>query len=271
LSSAAPILELENVSKWFGGATAVAGASFAVERGSITALIGPNGAGKTTLFNVVSGFSRPDAGRVRFDGIRIDGSPPHRIVRRGLVRTFQLTKTLTRMTVLENMLVAAPAQPGERLWRLLATPGAVRRRERQAHEQARELLALVRFEHLAGDYAGVLSGGQRKLLELARALMAQPTMMLLDEPMAGVNPALGLQLLEHVRLLQRERGITFLLIEHDMEVVMTISERVVVMSGGTVIADGPPDAVRRDEAVIDAYLGTPRTRRQVARVAGESA
>ena len=263
------ILQVDGVFKHFGGLAAVAGASFDVERGSITALIGPNGAGKTTLFHVVSGFYRPERGEVRFDGRRIDGSPPHRITRLGLVRTFQITKALTRMTVLENMMVAAPRQPGERLWRLVATPYAARRRELEVREQAVNLLALVGLERLADDYAGVLSGGQRKLLEFARALMTEPTMVMLDEPMAGVNPSLGLRLLDHMQALRQERGTTFLLIEHDMEVVMTVSERVVVMNGGYVIADGSPDEVRRDEAVIDAYLGSSRAHEQVHEIAGE--
>ncbi len=264
------ILEVEDVHKSFGGLAAVAGATFDVERSSITALIGPNGAGKTTLFHVVSGFYKPDHGAVRLDGERIDGSPTHRIVRRGLVRTFQLTKALTRMSVLDNMLVAAPAQPGERMWRVFATPGAVKRREEEVHERALELLSLVGLERLADDYAAVLSGGQRKLLEFARALMTEPSLVMLDEPMAGVNPSLGVELLEHMRELQRERGTTFLLIEHDIDVVMTVSERVVVMSSGAVIADGPPDDVRRNEAVIDAYLGSPHAHEEVHEIAGES-
>jgi ABC-type branched-subunit amino acid transport system ATPase component len=254
-SSRDTILEVDDVYKSFGGVAAVAGASLTVERGSITALIGPNGAGKTTLFHVVSGFYKPDHGTIAFAGERIDRKPPHAIVARGLVRTFQITKALRRMSVLENMLLAAPAQPGESLWRVLATRSAVRGREREVRERAIELLALVRLDRLAGDYAATLSGGQRKLLEFARALMAEPTMIMLDEPMAGVNPSLGLQLLDHMRALQRERGLTFLLIEHDMEVVMTVSERVIVMGAGRVIAAGPPEAVRRDEAVIEAYLG----------------
>jgi branched-chain amino acid transport system ATP-binding protein len=269
LSSRDSILEVDHVYKHFGGIAAVAGAGLTVDRGSITALIGPNGAGKTTLFHVVSGFYRPEHGVIRFDGERIDGKPPHAIAQRGLVRTFQITKALRRMSVLENMMLAAPAQPGERFWRLFATPSAVRRREEEVRERALELLALVRLERLAGDYAGTLSGGQRKLLEFARALMVEPTMIMLDEPMAGVNPSLGLQLLDHMRALQRERGLTFLLIEHDMEVVMTVSERVVVMGAGRVIADGPPEAVRRDEAVIDAYLGAHHADEPAERAFGE--
>jgi neutral amino acid transport system ATP-binding protein len=249
------LLDVRNVSRHFGGVAALAGATLDVSRGSITALIGPNGAGKTTLFHVVTGFHRPERGEIRFAGERINGMPPHAVAKRGLVRTFQITKALSRMSVLENMMLAAPDQPGEQVWRLVATPRAVRRREREIEEKAWALLDRVRLAELGRDYAGTLSGGQRKLLEFARALMCEPTMVMLDEPMAGVNPALGRQLLEHMRELRDERRLTFLLIEHDMDVVMTVSERVIVMNEGNVIADGTPDAVRGDPRVVDAYLG----------------
>lgn len=250
-----PLLEVRGVTKRYGGVAALSGASLDVLPASVTALIGPNGAGKTTLFNVVSGFARAENGTVRFRGERIDRLPPHRVVCAGMVRTFQTAKALTRMTVLENMLVAAPAQPGEHLWRQLATPRRARRRERDLRVRARELLALVRLDALADDYAGTLSGGQRKLLEFSRALMVEPQMVLLDEPMAGVNPALGEQLLEHVIELRATRAMTFLLVEHDVETVMATCDTVIVMNEGAVIASGPPDAVRRDPAVVDAYLG----------------
>lgn len=254
--SSSVLLEVEGVVRHFGGLAALDGATLDVQEGSVTALIGPNGAGKTTLFNVISGFHRPERGQIRFRGRRIDGRSRHAIARSGLARTFQLTKALTRMSVLDNMLLAAPGHPGEHLWRVYLTPGAVRRSEREVEARARELLDLVGLADHAGAYAGTLSAGQRKLLEFARALMTEPELVLLDEPMAGVNPSLAVRLLEHLEAVRRVRGTTFLFIEHDMEVVMTVSDRVVVMNQGRVIASGDPDTVRRDPVVVEAYLGS---------------
>jgi neutral amino acid transport system ATP-binding protein len=250
------ILEVREVVRAFGGLRAVDDASFDVEDGSITALIGPNGAGKSTLFNVISGFLSAERGRVQFEGRRIDRAQPHRIARRGLVRTFQVPRTLTRMSVLDNVLVAATRHPGERLNGLALRPGDARRRERTARERAGELLTLFRLDRHAGEYAGVLSGGQRKLLDFARVLMAEPRLVLLDEPMAGVNPALGRQLIEHVLRLRTETGMTFLFVEHDLDIVMEASDHVIVMNEGRVIASGDPEEVRGDQRVVDAYLGT---------------
>jgi neutral amino acid transport system ATP-binding protein len=249
------ILQAEGVVKRFGGIRAVNGATLSVRDGSITALIGPNGAGKTTLFNVLTGFYRGDAGAIRFQDQAIIRRPPYAIARLGMVRTFQITKALAAMPVIDNMMLAATDQPGERLANVIFRPRMVRRREGEVRAQAMELLKVFDLAKVADHYAGTLSGGQRKLLELSRALMAKPKLLLLDEPMAGINPTLGRRLLEHMQTLRREQGVTFLFIEHDMEVVMGHSDRVIVMAEGRVIADGEPDEVRRDQAVIDAYLG----------------
>jgi branched-chain amino acid transport system ATP-binding protein len=258
-ASQEPILVLDNLHKSFGGVHAVAGASFAVARGSITALIGPNGAGKTTLFDLVTGFGAPDRGAVRFEGHDISGLPPHRIARLGLVRTFQLTRVFAAMSVLENMMLAAARQPGEALVGLMIAARTAKRAEEANRERALALLGAFNLQDKAGDYAGTLSGGQRKLLELARALMVEPRLVLLDEPMAGVNRVLGQRLLDDVDQRRREDGTTFLFVEHDMDVVMTRADRVVVMAEGAVIAEGPPEAIRADQRVIDAYLGKARS------------
>jgi ABC-type branched-subunit amino acid transport system ATPase component len=250
-----PLLEIDGLVRRFGGIRAVDGASFAVADGSVTSLIGPNGAGKSTLFNVVTGFLRAERGHVLLDGTRIDRRPPHAIARAGLVRTFQTARALGRMTVRENLLLAAAGHPGESLPRTLLQPGRARRREREAAARAGELLALVRLESHADELASSLSGGQRKLLDFARALMTGARLLLLDEPTAGVNPTLREQLLEHVLELREREGVTFLIVEHDLELVMRVSDTVVVMNEGRVIASGLPDAVRTDPRVVDAYLG----------------
>jgi branched-chain amino acid transport system ATP-binding protein len=248
-----PILVVDGMRRTFGGLTAVDVEHFEVPKGRITALIGPNGAGKTTFFNLVTGFDRPDAGRWTFDGRDVSRASAPRLARMGMVRTFQLTKVLPRMTVLENMLLAAPRQTGERFLGALL-PGAWRGQEAENLEKARALLQRFGLEAKAGDWAGSMSGGQRKLLEMARALMVEPSLLMLDEPMAGVNPALVESLLGHVTSL-RDEGRTVLFVEHDMDVVMSISDQVVCMAQGRVISEGTPDHVSNDPAVIDAYLG----------------
>jgi neutral amino acid transport system ATP-binding protein len=252
----AALLEVRDVVRSFGGVRAVDGASLDVLEGSITSLIGPNGAGKSTLFNVVSGFLRPESGRVVFEGRRIEHAPPYRIAQAGLVRTFQTARALTRLTVLDNILLAAPRHPGERLLRNVFSRKTVRRRERDAERRAWDLLALVRLDTHGDELAATLSAGQRKLLDFARALMAEPRLVLLDEPMAGVGPTLRAQLLDHVVSFRDRLGLTVFLVEHDLDLVMRASDRVIVMSNGTVIADGAPTQVRADARVVDAYLGT---------------
>ena len=248
-----PILVADDVTKTFGGLRAVQVSRLEVQRGAITALIGPNGAGKTTLFNLLTGFDRADSGSWWFEGRSLAGLPAYRIARAGLVRTFQLTKSLTLLTVLENLKLGSRQQTGERFFTALVHP-LWRAREESIEQLADEMLARFRLDRMRDEFAGTLSGGQRKLLELARALMVQPTMIMLDEPTAGVNPALTQSLLRHIRQL-RDEGMTILFVEHDMDVVMGISDWVVCMAGGRVIAEGPPASIGSNDAVIDAYLG----------------
>lgn len=252
-----PILVADQIVRSFGGLRAVDVDHLEVQRGTITALIGPNGAGKTTLFNLLTGFDRPQSGEWMFDGRRLAGTHAYRVARYGMVRTFQLTKALTRLTVLENMLLAATGQRGEHFLPAIVWP-LWRSQEERNRERADELLDRFQLTALRDEFAGTLSGGQRKLLEMARALMTQPSMVMLDEPMAGVNPALTQSLLGHVTSL-RDDGMSVLFVEHDMDVVMGISDWVICMAQGKVIAEGPPDKISANPAVIDAYLGTQRS------------
>jgi branched-chain amino acid transport system ATP-binding protein len=247
-----PILVVQGVERSFGGLQAVDVARLEVARGAITALIGPNGAGKTTLFNLLTGFDHPDAGTWRFDGQPLQGKRAHQIARAGMVRTFQLTKALARLSLLDNMLLAAPGQRGEHLGGALV--GRWRPQEARNRTEAEGLLERFGLAAMRDRFAGTLSGGQRKLLEMARALMARPRLLMLDEPMAGVNPALRQTLLDHIQEIRRE-GATVVFIEHDMDVVMGTSDWVVVMAEGRLISEGPPAAVGADPEVIDAYLG----------------
>ncbi|HYI60297.1 MAG TPA: ABC transporter ATP-binding protein [Acidimicrobiales bacterium] len=248
-----PILVADGVQRRFGGLVAVDVEHLEVQRGTITALIGPNGAGKTTFFNLLTGFDRGGEGRCTFDGRDVTRTPPHRRAQQGMVRTFQLTKALARLTVLDNVRLAAPAQPGERLWSAVL-PFTWSGREVEVTAKAESLLERFKLAALRDEYAGNLSGGQRKLLDMARALMVDPRLVMLDEPMAGVNPALTQSLLGHVTAL-RDEGTTVVFVEHDMDVVMSISDWVVCLAEGRVIAEGPPRAIASNPAVIDAYLG----------------
>ena len=248
-----PIVVADNVTRQFGGLTAVDVEHVEIQRGVITALIGPNGAGKTTFFNLLTGFDKPQSGTWSFNGRPLSGVPAYQVARMGMVRTFQLTKVLAKLHVVENMRLGATGQSGERfLSALLQRWGG---QERQITDKADKLLERFLLDKKRNDFAGSLSGGQRKLLEMARALMADPELVMLDEPMAGVNPALKQSLLGHVKSL-RDEGRTVLFVEHDMDMVRDISDWVIVMAQGTIVAEGPPDSVMANKSVIDAYLGS---------------
>ncbi|MFB6134808.1 MAG: ABC transporter ATP-binding protein [Halanaeroarchaeum sp.] len=250
------VLRVEDLEKHFGGITAVDGASFEVERGTLTGLIGPNGAGKSTTFNLITGNHTPDGGRVHFDDADITGLDPHEVAHQGLARTFQIPRELSEMTVLENLMLAPLDQRGEALYRAV-TPGlraGVKADESAVLERSWDMLEFFDIDHLATEFAGNLSGGQRKLLELSRVLMTDPQMVLLDEPFAGVNPTLEKKLLDHIHDL-REEGYTFLIVEHDMDLIMNNCERVLVMHQGDILADGTPADIKSNEQVVEAYLG----------------
>lgn len=248
-----PILIADKITRQFGGLTAVNVDHVEIQRGSITALIGPNGAGKTTFFNLLTGYDSPNSGTWSFNGKALNGIPPHKVARLGMVRTFQLTKALYRLTVMENMLLGARAQKGESVL-LSVFPWIWRAQEAQIQIKATSVLNKFKLIEKQDDFAAALSGGQRKLLEMARALMVEPEMVMLDEPMAGVNPALKQSLLEHIKDLRSE-GKTVLFVEHDMDMVHEISDWVIVMAQGEIIAEGTPASVMGNSQVIEAYLG----------------
>lgn len=252
--SSRALLSAHGLSKSFGGIQALNNVSIEVQMGSITGLIGPNGAGKTTLFNLLSHFILPDRGEVIFDGEPIQTLRSHRIAQQGLIRTFQVARVLSRLSVLENMLLGAQNQTGENLLQVLAKPKRVKREEKQQRDRALVLLESVGLADKAYEYAGSLSGGQRKLLELARAMMTHPKLILLDEPAAGVNPTLINQISEHV-LRWHEEGITFLIIEHNMDVIMSLCQQVWVLAEGTNLANGTPEEIQGNSEVLEAYLG----------------
>ena len=249
------MLEVKNVKKHFGGLKAVNGCTLGVSEGTITGLIGPNGAGKTTLFNIITGHLKPDHGEITFLGDRIDGLAPHQIFEKKIYRTFQITREFAQMTVLENLMIMPFHQLGEKIWNTWFRSSAVMRQEREIKEKALEVLEFVELIKLKDEYAGSLSGGQKKLLEVARSLMADPKMVLLDEPGAGINKTLMKKLVTKIQLLREERGLTFLLIEHDMDLVMNLCNPVIVMSEGKKLAEGRPEEIKRDPRVLEAYLG----------------
>lgn len=248
-----PILKAHGVRRTFGGLVAVDVEHLEIQRGAVTALIGPNGAGKTTFFNLLCGFDKPDAGETFYDGSDIGGVQPHQLARQGMVRTFQLTKVLGRMSVLQNMMLGAGQQTGENVFKSLF-PKMWKGQEDEVRERALRTLDEFNMLHMKDEFAGALSGGQRKLLEMARSLMAEPKVIMLDEPMAGVNPALTQSLLGHVKRM-RAMGISVVFVEHDMDVVREISDWVVVMAEGSVIAEGRSASIGSNERVIEAYLG----------------
>lgn len=251
-----PILEVRSVSKRFDGLTAVNNCSLRVERGTITGLVGPNGAGKTTLLNLISGFTPIDQGEIVFDGSVISRMRPHRIFHEGLVRTFQVPRPIPTMTVLENLVLAGVDQAGERVWNSWVRPGLIERQENAIIDDALWVLDYVNLDHLRDEYAANLSGGQKKLLEFARTLMVRPKMVLLDEPGAGVNRTLMQDLMRRIEEQCRERGITFLIIEHDMDVIARLCDPVIVMSQGAPIFEGTFEAMSQNPEVLDAYLGS---------------
>src|SRR5579863_6898960 len=249
------ILDVRNTSKSFGGLRAVDNCSFTVTRGSITGLIGPNGAGKSTAANLITGFIRADAGQIMFDGKDIAHLPPYRVALRGLTRTFQITRELERMTVTENMMAAPHDQLGESFWLGLLGLPAVRKQENEYLQRALQLLRDFDLYDLRDEYAGNLSGGQRRLLELARVVMAQPKLLLLDEPFAGINPVLASRLSDYIEQMCREKGITFLIIEHNLAMVERLCHTVIVMALGRTIAEGTMTELRQSATVVEAYLG----------------
>jgi branched-chain amino acid transport system ATP-binding protein len=248
------MLEVSGLVKAFGSLRAVDGVDLVIEPGTITGLIGPNGAGKTTLFNLIAGAIEPEAGEIRFMGERIDRLTPDRIFARGLARTFQVPRPFPQMTVLENLMLVPLRQAGERFWNNWTRAGSVRREERLARERAFEVLELCDLTDKAAELAGRLSGGQQKLLELARVLVAEPKLILLDEPAAGVNPVLLETLVDRIVRLNR-RGVTFLVIEHNIDLVMAVCRPIAVMAQGRLIYHGDAAGVRKDRRVLDAYLG----------------
>lgn len=248
------LLEAEGMVKYFGGIRAVNYAHINVPKGSITGLIGPNGAGKTTLFNLLANFIVPDQGKVIFNKEKIDHLPPHKIAQKGFIRTFQVARVLSRLSVLENMLLATQNQTGENFLKLWFQRGKLLQEERENKEKAMNILESVGLAEKAKDFAGALSGGQRKLLEIARTLMSDPRLILLDEPAAGVNPTLINQICEHI-LQWNKDGISFLIIEHNMDMIMSICQHIWVLAEGSNLADGTPEEIKNNPQVLEAYLG----------------
>ena len=251
------VIDVRNVSKRFGGLTAVSNCSLKVERGSVTGLIGPNGAGKSTLFNMVAGNIVPDSGQILFDGQDITGLKPHQLFSRGLLRTFQIAHEFSNMTALENLMVVASDQPGETLINAWIRPGLVASRDREVRQKANDVIDFLKLGHVKGELAGNLSGGQKKLLELGRTMMVDAKAVLLDEVAAGVNRTLLQDLASNIERMNRELGYTFFVIEHDMDLIGRLCDPVIVMAQGEVIAEGPMAEIRANAAIVEAYFGAP--------------
>ena len=251
------VIDVRNVSKRFGGLTAVSNCSLKVERGSVTGLIGPNGAGKSTLFNMVAGNIVPDSGQILFDGQDITGLKPHQLFSRGLLRTFQIAHEFSNMTALENLMVVASDQPGETLINAWIRPGLVASRDREVRQKANDVIDCLKLGHVKGELAGNLSGGQKKLLELGRTMMVDAKAVLLDEVAAGVNRTLLQDLAGNIERMNRELGFTFFVIEHDMDLIGRLCDPVIVMAQGEVIAEGPMAEIRANAAIVEAYFGAP--------------
>jgi branched-chain amino acid transport system ATP-binding protein len=250
-----PILRVESLAKNYGGLQAVRGVDFEVPEGSIVGLIGPNGAGKTTTFNMIAGVEKPSAGSIYLSGTEITGTETHALYHMGLLRTFQLSHEYARMTSKENLMVAASAQLGENIFMNWLAPARVTARDREVQNRAEETLEFLGLTHVSDELAGNLSGGQKKLLELGRTMMSDARLILLDEPGAGVNPTLMLKVIEMIRRLNQERGYTFCIIEHDMDLIADLCENTIVLAEGQILMQGTMDEVRKDERVIDAYFG----------------
>ncbi|MDF2096335.1 ABC transporter ATP-binding protein [Fodinicurvata sp. CAU 1616] len=249
------MIQVEHLSKSFGGLRAVNDCSFTLEEGAITGLIGPNGAGKTTVFNMIAGFIKPSGGRILFEGQDVTGFSPERLFSLGIVRTFQIPHEFSRMTVLENLMLVPPAQSGENLFSSWLRWGAVRREERDVRRKGEEVLEFLELTHVRDELAGNLSGGQKKLLELGRTMMTDAKLVLLDEPAAGVNRTLMGKLARMIQQLHRERGYSFCIIEHDMDLIAELCHPVIVLAEGRVLTQGSMESIRRDERVLEAYLG----------------
>jgi len=248
------MLKVENLYKSFGGITALDGVSFEVESATITGLIGPNGSGKSTFFNVVSGFYSKDNGEIYFEGEKLEDVEPHKIALMGIGRTFQISEAPEKMTVLENLLLAPKNQIGEGIFNVFLHPLKIKRQNEEFLKNSYEMLKLIQLYDLRNEYAGNLSGGQKKLLSLGRILMADPILILLDEPTAGVNPTLIKDLIVAIKNLKDEKGKTILLVEHNMKVISEICDKVIVLDHGKKIAEGTSEEIQRDEKVLEAYL-----------------